>query len=243
MQKISMITGCNSLLGIAIAEKALAAGYGVMAHYNRRRERIDGLIAAFGMERVEAVQADIETEDGAKKLVHAAQRAGERLKLLVNNAATVGGEAPIAELAWGQLARTFGVNLFSPVIVSAAAFEEMRKSGGGKIINISSVGVKYGGGEMTLHYGASKAALEAMTINLSRQGAKFGILVNAVRPGIIDTEFHAKNTPGKDMAKRVAMVPLKRMAAPGEIAAMVGFLASPDGDYITGEIITIAGGD
>ena len=101
---------------------------------------------------------------------------------------------------------------------------------------------KYGGSEKSLHYGAAKAALEAETIGMARAGAKYGILINAIRGGFIDTSFHQK-LESKNIEERVQLIPLKRAGKPEDLARMVLFLASEAGDFITGEILAVTGGD
>ena len=119
----------------------------------------------------------------------------------------------------------------------------MKEEGGGKIINISSIAAKYGGSSRSLHYGAAKAALESVTIGLARAGAQHNILVNVVRGGFIDTPFHEKLGASKNIEERINLIPLKRAGKPEDVARMVLFLASESGDFITGEILTVAGGD
>src|SRR5207244_2365251 len=107
--------------------------------------------------------------------------------------------------------------------------------GGGRIVNISSIGVKFGGSPTSLHYAAAKAALEAMTIGLARAGACDRILVNAIRPGVIATPFH-DDVPADAIQRRVELIPLKRMGQPAEVASMVTYLLSPAASYITGQL-------
>ena len=137
------------------------------------------------------------------------------------------------------------MNAKAPFFLSGEVFDSMKDQGGGRIINISSVNVKYGGGAKSIHYVASKAALESITRGFAREGAKYNILVNTIRPGVIDTPMHTniRGYSRKDFQKRIALVPLKRMGKPIDIARMALFLASEAGDFITGEIFTIAGGD
>ena len=118
----------------------------------------------------------------------------------------------------------------------------MKDNGGGKIINISSISAKYGGSEKTLHYGASKAALEAINVGMAKAGAPYNILVNTVRGGFIDTPLH-KKLGRTNLEKRIQAIPLKRAGKAEDMARMVLFLASEGGDFITGETFTVAGGD
>ena len=99
-----------------------------------------------------------------------------------------------------------------------------------------------GGGAATLHYSAAKAALEAMSLGLARAGAPHNILVNVIRPGVMDTPFHA-NAPKPDWDARVRLIPLGRAGAPREVAQMAAYLASDAGRFITGQILAVSGGE
>lgn len=241
MVKIALITGCNSLLGLAIARTLLRNNFDIAAHYHCDHSRIDNLKKEFADRTIYMIQGEL-NQEGVKEILAKIEALDRPVGILINNAATVVKEVETRNLDWQTLTKAFEVNVFAPAILSAAIFQKMINTGG-KIVNISSVGAKYGGGNTTLHYGTSKAALDAITINLAREGAPYNILVNSIRPGVINTDFHTKHTPKKDMIKRVNMNPLKRMAYPEEIAELVGFIVSDKGNYITGEIITIAGGD
>ena len=134
------------------------------------------------------------------------------------------------------------MNVKAPWLLSRAAIDIMSKQGYGRIVNISSVGVKFDGSIATMHYSASKGALETLTMSFAKAGAPHNVLVNAVRAGVTDTEFHAKlNRP--DLSKRINLVPLKRLAEPKEIAEAVLFLAGNQSSYVTGTILTVAGGE
>lgn len=241
MDKTAIITGSNSMIGAAIVRKLLEDGFCIIAHYHRAKERINAIIRQFKDKQIYLIQADL-CGDGTDRILSYIEKINKYPNLLINNAAAVYGEMTIEKMDRVNLLKTFELNLFAPVMLSSKIYEKMKKRGG-KIINISSIGAKYGGGPTTMHYGMSKAALDAMTINLARQGAPFKILVNSIRPGVVDTDFHSRHTPNKDMEKRVELIPLKRMGEPEEIAAMVGLLAGKYGDFITGEIISVAGGD
>lgn len=112
---------------------------------------------------------------------------------------------------------------------------------GGRIVNISSIVAKYGGSANSLAYGCSKRALEGLTKILAREGAGYNILVNTIRPGVIDTVFHRKFP--KDMDKRIAMIPVKRMGRPMDVAGMVYFLGSEKNNFITNQVVTVSGGE
>lgn len=167
-----------------------------------------------------------------------------KIDILINNAGNLENTKPFLDLTWSDWEESLKLNLLGPFFIAQNAFRYMQKSGGGKIINISSISVKYGGGFTSMHYGASKASLESTTRGLARFGAKYNILVNAIRPGFIDTSFHKKMKRSKhDIQKRIEMIPLKKAGKPEDVAKMIALLASDAGDYITGEIFTISGGD
>ena len=121
--------------------------------------------------------------------------------------------------------KTFHLNARAPFFLAQSAFEYMKDHGGGKIINISSISVKYGGSSQTLHYGAAKSVLETVTLGLSKAGARHNILVNTVRGGFIDTPMHQK-LGRNNLEKRISMIPLKRAGSPKDMAGMILFLAS-----------------
>jgi len=118
------------------------------------------------------------------------------------------------------------------------------KKKGGKLILMSTASAKHGGGNRTMGYGISKAGVEALTKGLAREGAKYNILVNAIAPGLIDTRFHKRlGRTTLDMKKRVKLSRLKRFGQPKEIAAIINCIISEEVNFITGEIISISGGD
>ena len=134
------------------------------------------------------------------------------------------------------------VNIRAPFILSQLALRKMKAQNGGRIINVSSIGVKYGGNPVSASYTISKSALESMTYLFAKAGAPYNVLVNAVRVGLTDTNFH-KNNPLKDLEKRKKLIPLRRMARAEEISNTIYFLTSSESSYTTGSLITIAGGE
>jgi len=164
-----------------------------------------------------------------------------RVDALVNNAGVI-SELSIECVDVDELQRVFGINTYAPFILSKAVFNQMKaQDEGGRIVNISSVTVNYGmGRNHSVHYAASKAAIETLTTGLSRMGAEFKILVNTVRPGIVNTEIQQDRLGIED---RIQMVPLKRLAESEEIAGAVCYFLSDESAFVTGQVLTVAGGE
>ena len=135
----------------------------------------------------------------------------------------------------------FLINFFAPMVLSSIIFSKMKIKNFGRIVNISSIAAKYGSPINSMSYGCSKRALEGITKSLSREGAKYNILVNTVRPGFTNTDFHKKFP--KDLKKRISMIPIKKIIEPEDIANVVYYIGSDKNNFITNETIAISGGE
>ena len=238
-----LITGASGGIGESMALLFAEHRATLGLHYNTGKDKIELLVGEIEKRGAQArpFQADLAVESG-QALVDSFIDSFNGIDVLINNAGAVFGFKDFLELDNESWERTFRLNSQTPFFMSQRAFAYMKENGGGKIINISSVAAKYGGSARSLHYGAAKAALEAQTIGLARAGAKDGILINAIRGGFIDTPFHQK-LGSKNIGERIQLIPLKRAGRPEDVANMALFLASEAGDFITGEILAVAGGD
>jgi 3-oxoacyl-[acyl-carrier protein] reductase len=238
-----LITGASGGIGSCMTLLFAKYGASVGIHYNDGEKESSLLIDKIKKMGVDgaAFQADL-TKESSKSIIPSFIDHFGGLDVLINNAGAAIGPKGILDMDEESWDKTFQLNTRAPFFLAQNAFKHMKENGGGKIINISSISVKYGGSSQTLHYGAAKSALETVTLGLSKAGAKHNILVNTVRGGYIDTPMHQK-MGRKNSKERIEMIPLKKAGKPQDIAGMVIFLTSEAGDFITGETFTVAGGD
>lgn len=236
--KTVLITGANSGIGFATVILFLKSGYRVFAHYHNNRNYLDKL----QNDKLILLKSNLDNLLETDELFNNILKQTSTLDVLVNNAGVYDSVDDFTELTLELFDKALNVNLKSPFLLSKRYIELMKKHNKGRIINISSIGVKYGGSITSMPYTISKSALEMMTISFAKEGAKNNILVNALRVGVTDTEIHS-NSKNKNMDQRIEMIPLKRMANPEEIAEYILFLSSEKSNFTTGSILTIAGGE
>jgi 3-oxoacyl-[acyl-carrier protein] reductase len=239
--KVALVSGAGSGLGYEIARQLLDSGAEVVLHYRSSKQGVKELSARFGPDKSLAVQADFEDPACIGPLFEKARSWRNRIDILVNNAAWVEAVESFEDIDEPMLERSLRINFTASFMLSKLVAEEMKRAGTGRIVSISSIGVKFGGSPQTAHYMVSKAALEAGTLALAKAFASYGILVNIVRAGVTHTKVHERL--GRDLATRRALIPMKRLGEPDEVAAVVLFMVSPLNTYMTGAIIPVAGGE
>jgi 3-oxoacyl-[acyl-carrier protein] reductase len=239
-----LITGSGSGIGACMAELFAAHGAVVGVHYHSSGEKAKEVEARIRKRGGEAtlLQADLLDPEACAGLVPRFIAETGGIDVLVNNAGGVLGHPHFLEMDRASWEQTLALDLTAPFFLAQAAFAHMKDHGGGRIISISSIAAKYGGSPRTTHYGAAKAGVEAFTKTLAKAGAGHGILVNAVQPGVIDTGFHRK-IGRASLADRAKQIPLGRPGTPLDVARLCLFLASEGGDYITGQVLGVTGGD
>jgi len=239
MKKV-LVTGGSGDIGQKIVETLILNGYFCFIHYNKNKTRALELKNKFSY-KSNIIQADLTNYDECKNLI----KKLDRIDILINNASMIYGTKNFLELTEKDVDRTMAINFKSVFFLSQQVIKYMiRNNIQGKIINISSISAKYGGGNTTLHYGCAKAAVECLTKGLAKQYAKYNILINCIQAGFIYTNFHKKIGRTKnEIKKRIELIPLKRPGEPKDIANMVEYLCSDKSDFITGQIFTISGGD
>jgi NAD(P)-dependent dehydrogenase (short-subunit alcohol dehydrogenase family) len=237
-----LITGVTSGIGKEIAFKFGREGWDIIGHYCSSYKAAvslkNELISKYKI-NVSLHRADFSTRNKIMKFIKKIE--AYNIDTLVNNAGTYISQIPFKDLTMFDLEKTFAVNVFAPMLIACKIFKSMKKQRFGRIVNISSIAAKYGGSRYSMHYGCSKSALEGLTKTLAKEGAPFNILVNTIRPGVIDTDFHKKFP--KDMSKRIRMIPVQRMGSPRDIAEMTYYLGSEKNNFISNETIAIAGGE
>ena len=234
-RKRVLITGAGTGIGLACTKMFLDGGWEVLAHYHRSCQELKNLQRSYTS--LDIVQADFSNAGQVKKFLKTVRR--EKLHALVNNAAVYDFSYNSSDRMKAAQDVLF-VNVIVPTLLAETVFDVMKKLGEGHIVNVSSVGAKYGSSQEHVFYGISKRGLEALTRTLARAGAPFNISVNTVRPGVIDTPFHDKIK--RDMRKRSAMIPMKRMGKPEEVASLIYHLCDAQ-TFMTNQTITVAGGE
>jgi 3-oxoacyl-[acyl-carrier protein] reductase len=242
---IVFITGGATGIGAAIVERFATLGAGVACCYHNSRASAETLAAKLqgrGLE-VYLVQADVARQHEVKAAIEATiGHFGRPISVLVNNAGDSVNPAAVEtmdETLWSQV---IGINLTGPFLCAKHCIPGMKTLGSGRIINISSISARTGGGPGSVHYVASKAGLEGFTRALAKEVAPFNITVNGIAPGIIQTSLLARMNPPERLEQLRQTVPLLRIGAAEDIARVVSFVASDDAAYITGEIIAVNGG-
>ena len=247
MNRSLLITGGSRGIGAAAAILAAQRGWDVAINYTRdaaAAERVAAQVRAAGR-RALVVQADVAEEAEVLAMFAAVDREFGRLGGLVNNAGVVDMPARVDEMSLQRLQRMFAINLTGSFLCAREAVRRMSTKHGGSggvIVNLSSAAAKLGSPGQYVDYAASKAGVDLMTLGLAREVATEGIRVNAVRPGIIDTEIHASGGL-PDRARQVApQVPMQRAGSADEVAQAIVWLLSDEASYTTGAVLDVTGG-
>jgi NAD(P)-dependent dehydrogenase (short-subunit alcohol dehydrogenase family) len=242
-----LITGGGRGIGAATARLAAARGYSVAANYlndERAANAVVSEIRASGGSAA-AIRADVSHESDVERLFREAERDLGPLSALVNNAGIVDLKARVDEIHEPRLQRMMAVNVIGSFLCAAEAVRRLSTLHGGRggnIVNVSSAASKHGSPREYVDYAASKAAIDVFTLGLAREVAAEGIRVNAVRPGIIDTEIHASSGDPARARRLAPELPMHRPGTAEEVANAILWLVSDEASYCTGTILDVAGG-
>ncbi|GGN31025.1 SDR family oxidoreductase [Streptomyces fuscichromogenes] len=241
---VTVVTGGSRGIGSATCLRLAADGHDVVIGYVRDADAAESVAAGVrgSGARCAVVQVDTSVEVQVERLFDVAERELGPVTGLVNNAAVTGPFGRLADADAADLRRVVEVNLLGALLCARRAARLMGPRGNGAIVNVSSAAATLGSPGEYVHYAATKAAVDALTVGLAKELGPDGVRVNAVAPGVIDTEIHAAmGDPGR--AGRVgATTPLGRAGQPGEIAAAIAWLLSPEASYATGTVLRVAGG-
>lgn len=237
--KIAIVTGASRGIGAATAKLLAADGYAVCVNYLNSKAKADAVVAEITKAggKAIAVAADVSKEADIIHLFQTVDKELGSVTALVNNA-VVQEVKRVEETSMALLEATFQANVFGVFIACREAINRMKKTGGG-IVNISSEAAKFGGNRMTA-YAASKAAISTFTIGFAREAAAYGVRVNAVSPGIIDTDAHS-GAPAERLEGLKASIPMGRMGTAGEVAQTIAWLLSDKASYISGAVLPVTG--
>lgn len=244
--KVAIITGASRGIGRSIALAYAEAGAKVVVSSRNKRppelEKVAEEICQKGGKAI-AVPAHVGKPEDVENLVKKAMAEFGRIDILVNNAGANPVLSTLVDLDLGAFQKVLEVNLIGAFLMSKAVGKEMMKQGGGRIINISSISGLRARNDQTGAYCISKAAMIMMTQVMARELAPYNILVNAIAPGSIKTEFSRVNwTDPERKAQRIREIELKRFGEPDEVVGCALFLASEASSFVTGEIIRVDGG-
>lgn len=242
-----VITGASRGIGAAIARQLAGEGYAVAINYSTDEDGASALAAQIGNAggKARAYRGDVASEDDVVELFDTACRELGPLAGCVCNAGITGGLSRVEDVSTAVLQDVFAVNVTGAFLAAREAVRRLslRHGGaGGSIVTVSSRAAQIGGAGEWVHYAASKAALDALTIGLAKEVAAEGIRVNAVAPGLIDTGLHAASGAPDRLARMQPFIPMGRAGTAEEVAEAVAWLMSARAAYITGCILPVSGG-
>jgi len=238
----ALITGASSGIGAASATAFGARGARVLIHYNRQESEAQRII-----ERVrgaggqgELLRANLTTMDGVRSLVRAL--AGWHIDILVNNAGSLIQRTPVLNFTEELWEQVLTLNLTSAFFLAKAVLAGMVERKSGFVVNVSSVAARNGGGLGAIAYASAKGAVSTMTMGLAKEFAPFGIRINAVSPGTIDTNYHRNFSNDQILSAVKAATPMARLGTAEEVADVILFLCSNEARFIQGQVIEVNGG-
>jgi NAD(P)-dependent dehydrogenase (short-subunit alcohol dehydrogenase family) len=247
MSGVAIITGSSRGIGAATAKLAAKRGYAVCVNYLKNEERAAAVLAEIHADGGKAimVRADTAIEDEVIKLFERVDRELGPVTALVNNAGITGRAGRLESFDARAIRNVLEVNVAGAIYCTQQAVKRMStKNGGagGAIVNVSSLAATLGGANQWIPYAAAKGAINSFTVGLAKEVAAEGIRVNAISPGLINTEIHAEAGIGDRLQKVIPLVPMGRLGTAEECAEAILWLLSGEAAYMIGSILTLSGG-
>jgi 3-oxoacyl-[acyl-carrier protein] reductase len=242
--KVALVTGGAQGIGLAVAVRLRRLGYCVVICDIARDRFGDALAAMGGGDGIVAIETDVTSETSVGEALREVEARFDRLDVVVNSAGMLGlldGKTPAVEATplaiWNKV---LAVNLTGPFLVCRAAIPLMRRSGGGRIVNVASRAARVRSGDPA--YAASKGGLLTFSRYLAGEVAAYGITVNSIAPSRVETEMVRSNAGPEVTSRKIAETPLGRMGTVDDMAGAVAFLVSEDASFITGAVLDVNGG-
>jgi len=242
-----LITGASRGIGAATARLAARDGWNVCVNYKGNKDAADAVVADIEAKgrRAVAVQADVGDADDITRLFETCVSELGPISAFVNNAGIIGRASTLVEVDDETLRDVVNVNVFGAIVAAREAARRMVKSRGGtggSIVNVSSAASSLGSANEFVWYAASKGAMDSLTIGLAQELGPGGVRVNAVNPGLIDTDIHDSSGIENRLEKLVGRVPLERAGTADEVAEAIVWLMSDASSYVSGTMMRIGGG-
>ena len=247
MRKVLLVTGGSRGIGAATSLLAAQKGWAVAVNYTANSQAADDVVTQIQKAGGEAmsVQADVANEEQVMAMFEKVRGTLGPLQGLVNNAGVVDVSARLDQMSMARWRRMFDINVLGSMLCAREAIRQMSTLHGGlggSIVNLSSAAARLGAPGQYLDYAAAKGAIDSFTLGLSKEVAAEGIRVNAIRPGLIDTEIHASGGLPNRVKDLEHLVPAKRGGTAMEVAHAIVWLLSDDASYTTMSLLDVSGG-